>query len=66
MKQFCALAILATAASAGLKRDIERAAEDVEDVMRDPERALGELLEDLECEWAKLEPRTQCKKRWIN
>ena len=43
-------------------QDLERSVEDVSEVAQDPEQAFNEFLEDLECAWARIEPRTDCKR----
>ena len=43
-------------------QDLERSMEDVNEVAQDPEQAFNDFLEDLECEWARIEPMTDCKK----
>jgi len=43
-------------------RDLEHAAEDIGEVAQDPEAAFMGFLEDLECDWARIEPRTDCKR----
>jgi len=42
--------------------DLERGLEDAAEVAQDPEHAFEEFLEQLECEWARIEPRTDCKR----